>query len=370
MKVLLSTLSLDAERGSGTAQRTRHLARNLAASGTTCAVATMEDGDLADDLRGVGIPVYASGHVRIPYHLPLLNPRRLAQLVRNADAVHVLGYWNLLSVTVAWLARCYGRPYLLSAAGEFAALQRPGPVKRAFHHMFGRGMIAGAHGVIAITQLEKRQIIEWLGVAADRIIVLPNGVDIDESLPADDPDNQRRSILFIGRLAPIKGPDLLIDAFAAVAAQFPDIDLTMAGPDGGLRRELEQRCKVLGIAERVTFSGFVDETGRAAAYRNALLVVVPSRDEAMSLVALEAGAHGRPILVTDRCGLDEISEIGGGRVVAANAEALAVGLTDVLSDRQRLSHMGVTMRDHVRARYTWARVVQELNCYLQDVLTD
>jgi glycosyltransferase involved in cell wall biosynthesis len=367
MKLLLTTLSLDLKRGSGSAQRTRYLSRYLVRAGAACAVAAMDDGDIACELRKSGVPVYTTGHVRLPYHLPLLNPRRLSGLVRWSDAVHILGYWNLLSIFVAALARWHNRPYLLCAAGEFAALQQRSAVKRSFHRLLGRKMIAGAHTIIAITDLEKRQIIDWLGVAAERILILPNGVEEVGVAATAEERTRPSSVLFMGRLATIKGPDLLLEAFGRVAERFPDVRLTIAGPDGGLLDELEQRCAQLALRGRVTFSGFLDEAARKAAYRDALLVVVPSRDEAMSLVALEAGAQAKPLLVTDRCGLDEVARLGGGEIVNATVPALADALTRLLADRDRLSAMGVRMRAHVSAHYAWPRVARGLMQHLGEI---
>ena len=154
MTILLVTISLHGARGGGTAERTRQLARHFAAQGTPCEVVTMEDGVHAEALRGEGIPVHVTGYVRLRYHLPFVNPVLLAQLVRRCDRVHILGYWNLLTVATAWLARAIGRPYALSPAGEFAALDAPHRAARLFHRTVGLGLIRHAAMLIAITPLE------------------------------------------------------------------------------------------------------------------------------------------------------------------------------------------------------------------------
>ena len=115
--------------------------------------------------------------IRLRFTIPLLNPASLTRHVRNTEVIHILGYWNLLSVTTAWLAWWYDRPYVLSAAGEFAKLERPRSVDVAFHGLFGRRMIRHASALVAITELEKTQIVERLGVPDNRVMVVPNGVD-------------------------------------------------------------------------------------------------------------------------------------------------------------------------------------------------
>jgi glycosyltransferase involved in cell wall biosynthesis len=355
LRVLLVTISLDAERGGGTAERTRRLALGLAALGTPCEVVAMEGGTFADDLRQAAIPVHVTGSIRLKFDVPTINPFSFYRLVRRADRIHVLGYWNLLSVATTRLARMLGRPYVLSPAGEFAGLVQPRPISRVFHRLFGVGMVRGAASLLAITALERRQIMERFGSLAPDIFILPNGVPdpTDASVP---PPQGRKIVLFVGRLAPIKGPDLLLEAFASVALRHPDVQLVLAGPDFGLRDQLAGRIVELGLQDRAVLTGYVDEDRRAALFGSALFLCVPSRAEAMSLIGLEAGAAGLPLLLTDQCGFDEVAEIGGGAVVPASVDGLAAGLDRLLTERSELAAMGERLRAHIRDNYTWPRL--------------
>lgn len=359
MRVLLVTISLDAERGGGTAERTRRLALALAALGTPCEVLAMEDGSLADELRRAGIPVHATGSIRLRFRLPFLNPLLLYSLVRRADRIHVLGYWNLLSVATTRVARMLGRPYVLSPAGEFAGLVRPRPINRVFHRLFGVGMISNAASLLAITPLERSQMMEHLGSLAPEIFILPNGVP-DPTDSSCLPPEEKKIVLFVGRLAPIKGPDLLLEAFASVALRHPDVQLVLAGPDFGLRDRLADRIVELGLQDRILLAGYVDEDRRSALFGSALFLCVPSRAEAMALVSLEAGAAGLPLLLTDQCGFDEAAEIGGGAVVPATVEGLAAGLDRLLANRGELAPMGERLHAHIRDNYTWTRLAGTL----------
>ena len=360
MRVLFSTLSLDARQGGGTGQRTRFLAAHLARTGTICTVITMDDGDLAQALRAEGIEVYATGYLKPRYHVPLINLFHLDRMVRDVDVLHILGYWNLLSIAVAWRARRHAKPYLLSGAGEFMALDSSSLVKKWFHNLIGKRMIAGASGLVAITELERQFIVGKLGVDPASVTVIPNGVeDPPDELASHVGLPQFPFILFLGRLAHIKGPDLLLDAFAQIADQFSMVSLVFAGPDGGMLSELQTRSVDLGLENRVMFTGFLDEAARAAAYRKSLMLAVPSRDEAMSLVALEAGTFAKPVLLTDRCGFD-VETIGGGLVVPATQTGLSAGLVALLANPDHLADMGMKLKDHVTERYAWSAVAESL----------
>jgi glycosyltransferase involved in cell wall biosynthesis len=369
VNVLLTTISLDGERGGGTAQRTYFLARHLRALGVHVEVLAIEGGSLCQELGSAGIPAHVTGSIRLRFQIPLLNLLRLRRLVRSADVVHVLGYWNVLSVAVCALARASQIPYALSAAGEFAALDRPRLDQIAFHAVFGRRMIAGAASLIAITERERQEVAERFDVSSSRVVVMPNGV-CEPIAPAVEDDRlpTRRFVLFLGRLAYVKGPDLLLEAFGQIASRAPDANLVFAGPDFGMRTALVERAHELGLADRVSFLGYADDHLRRNAYLRAEFVVVPSRSEAMSLVALEAGAAGKPVLLTDQCGFDEVGGFGG-HVVPASIEGLARGLGELLDPSADLARMGQELREFVLEQYAWPKIGQRLLAHL-DALYD
>src|SRR5207244_3542166 len=137
-------------------------------------------------------------------------------------------------------------------------------------------------------------------------------------------------ILFVGRLNPIKGPDLLLEAFGRLRHELRNYRLVFAGPDEDMLSDLRLLAARFSIQDRVHFVGYLGGDDKARAYRAAELVVVPSRQEAMSIVILEAAITARPVLATDKCGLEEIETIGGGRAVPATVEGLKGGLAAML----------------------------------------
>ena len=128
----------------------------------------------------------------------------------------------------------------------------------------------------------------------------------------------KRIMLFLARIHPKKGCDLLIDAFAKVAASDPSLHLVMAGPDQvGWQRALEQQAAALGIAERITWSGMVGGGLKWAALRAAEVFVLPSHQENFGVAVAEALAVGVPVLISDKVNIwREIVAAGAG--LAAN----------------------------------------------------
>jgi glycosyltransferase involved in cell wall biosynthesis len=323
----------------------------------------------SEELSAAGVRVHSVGYFGRRYPVPTLRPIELWRLIGSADIVHVTGYWYLLAAAVCFLTRLARVPLVICPAGELLAFDRSQWLKKLYHQLVGRQALASAALIIAVTALERDDLIERFDVKSLRIIVCPNGITPPPAIEDDQLALRLPSFaLFVGRLATVKGPDLLVEAFAKVSGAFPDVDLVMIGPDFGMRATLEARVHGLGLAERIRFLGFIDENRRQYFYKHALLLVVPSRSEVMSIVALEAAAEGTPVLLTKSCGFDQVAEIGGGLVVAADKNAIAKGLMTMLSDRAELRQMGQRLRQFVLENYSWSVVARSLLEHLAKVV--
>ena len=140
----------------------------------------------------------------------------------------------------------------------------------------------------------------------------------------------------------------------------PDAVLVFAGPDFGLRPQLEKRVSDLGLRAFVHFTGYVGEQQRTWLLQKADLLVVPSHSEVMSLVVLEAGAMGVPVVLTDQCGFDEVAEVNGGFVVNVSASAIADAIIRLMSEPVSLKNRGELLRQFVLTAYAWRKVAVEL----------
>lgn len=374
MRILNVVSILSAREGGGNAERTVQLSRALAASGSECTVLTLNIGDPNSQAQHLGdAKLLLVPCVNSRFQLPRGSWCLVRDLVRQADVVHLMGYWSILGVMAAIAAKQAGIPYVVSPAGALPLFGRSYWIKRLFNWIVGKQLIRDAAGWIAITQAE-RVDFEPYGISPCDIEVLPNGVNeadfapLVRDIPLADKNLSGITILFMGRLNLIKGPDLLLDAFATVAAEFPDARLVFAGPDEGLGGLLVDEAANRGILNRVDFLGFITGSKKAAAYRAADILVVPSRHEAMSIVAVEGGICGTAVLMTDQCGLDELSEIDPRLIVPANKEALAEALRMALSDLDRLSEWGKKWQGLVRERYSWTDLALRFRGYLQSIV--
>lgn len=366
MRILHVVSSLDRVTGGGMAARTLSLCTALTEIGVETAVLTLDIG-LDDGIRSTLLPARLERLrcLNRRFYVPEWAPGRIRSAVTSADVVHVMGHWAVLGARAVSAADRSGTPYVLCPAGGLPVFGRSVAIKRAYNFAVGAKIVRRADGYIAITERE-RSDFEPYGVAPAAVSVIPNGVDLAETpsgralaeLHARLGDDSTPYVLFMGRLNPIKGPDLLLAAAAAVAEQFKGLRIVLAGPDEGMGAALRARAERSGIADRVVFLGAVHGQLKAAAYRCAQLVVVPSRQEAMSLVALEAGASGTPVLLTDVCGFPQVEQVDGGCVVSATADGLADGLRTLLSKPTQLQDMGRRLQQLVLVEYTWDRAAR------------
>ncbi|MBU1398269.1 MAG: glycosyltransferase, partial [Proteobacteria bacterium] len=337
-------------------------------AGIDCAILTTDVGmtfQALEVLRGEGLRITALRCLCDRFYFPVLSIGIMIKLVSEADVVHLMGHWTVINVLSYAVARLLGKRYVVCPAGALSIYGRSRVLKTLFNFLIGKRIIANANGHIAIGENEIGQFKAY-GVAADTIVSIPNGINPDDFMAEDVEGFRRRYglknfpfILFLGRLHPEKGPDILLTAFSLLDGRFSNIHLVFVGPDNGMLEELRRNVIGYGVSDRVHFIGYLSGTDKSAAYHAATLVVIPSRFEAMSIVVLEAGVCGLPVLLTDQCGFSEIERQNGGAVVPASVEGIKLGLEKLLCDPGRLREMGNINKNYIQENYTWDCAVQK-----------
>lgn len=365
MKVLNVCSNFDPMTGGGEAERTFQMTGSLRASGMFAQVLTI-DTALSEHRKtafGPGM-VMALPCLFRRFYVPKVSRRDISELVEKFDVVHLIGHWTVLNALVYRAARRANKPYVVCPAGALSIFGRSKILKRVYNLLVGDSIIKNASACIAVTQEEKAYFVAS-GVSADRVFVIPNGIDPADFLSFNVPGfrekyalGERSFMLFLGRLNAIKGPDLLLDAFCRLRDRFPDFDLVFVGPDGGMLDSLRATSRREGVEGRVHFIGYLGGVEKSTAYHAAELLVIPSRHEAMSIVALEAGICGTPVLLTDQCGFNQLSEVGGGWVAPATAEGLQQGLEEVLANPAARRMAGQKIKSYVAGNYGWDVIVE------------
>ena len=302
--------------------------------------------------------------------------------VLRAEANHEPGYYDIvhshywLSGQVGWLARDRWAVPLVHSAHTLAAVKNaaladgdtPEPPLRAVGE---QQVVDEADRLIANTEDEARQLISLHHADASRIDVVHPGVDLQVFTPGDRgaaraalgvaPDEQ--VVAFVGRIQPLKAPDVLLRAAARLTARFSRLRVVVAGgPSGsGLQAPdtLVRLAGELGIAGRVTFLPPQSRDDLVAVYRAADLVAVPSYSESFGLVAIEAQACGTPVVAAEVGGLPVAVRDGvSGALVRGHGVSEWADAIGGLLER-RSGAMSRAAVSHA-AKFSWSRTVDGL----------
>ncbi len=361
MKILNVIVNLDEQTGGGATERVYQVSRHLARAGHDVTVLTTDYRLTAGRLASLeGVQVVAVRCLLPRYFVPLPSLGRIDRAVMEADVVHFVSHWSLLSALTYPLVRIRRKPYIVSPLGALPVFGRSGAFKRIYNFVVGTNMVRNATRFVVATLAEMPAFRSY-GAQETRVAHIPNGInEEDYSCVGDDAFAQRIGVganpfvLFMGRLNPIKGPDLLLEAFCSIEQRVPECHVVVIGHDEGMMDALKNIATSCGVADRVHFLGFVSREDKSRVIHLSRLVVVPSRKDAMSIVVLEAGIAGKPVLITDQCGFEEVRSIGGGRVVPATVEGIAAGLVELLGHPEQLAVMGECLRKFTVENYLWS----------------
>jgi D-inositol-3-phosphate glycosyltransferase len=226
---------------------------------------------------------------------------------------------------------------------------------------------------------EADQLVKLYGADADRVEIIPPAVDHAFFGPGSRAGARRAigvdtdvpAVLHVGRIQPLKGLDVAVEAFAQLDR--PALLVVVGGPSGpdgpAYREEVRRRSAQLGIADRIRWVAPQPHEMLASYYRAAEVVLVPSRSESFGLVALEAAACGAPVVATAVGGLHTLVLDGRtGYLRDRTPEAFAAAARRILADPRHGARLGAAAAGHARA-FTWSAAAARLARLFSD-LTD
>lgn len=314
-------------------------------------------------LRSRGLEVLTIGPCvsRLMWHAS--TRRIVGAAAAAADVIHIHGIWEDTLHLAARASRRLGRPYIMRPCGMLDpwGLSRNYWLKRLFLATRIEKDLNEATAIHFTSELE-RQATEALHLKAPALIE-GNGIDLElfRDLPAQGafrsklPFGHRRFILFLGRIAPKKGLDLILQAIAR--PECASINLAVVGPDEQpYRNRLDAMIRDLGIAERVFFAGMLREREMVEALVDADLSVLPSRQENFATSVLESLAAGTPVIVSDRVDIHPVIQREGmGAVVPLDVRGLAATIADWMANAERRRAAGARARTY-GLRCDWNRI--------------
>lgn len=302
-------------------------------------------------IPGVSTQVFSQWRFARRFAISPSHAIAISEAANQVDIIHNHSLWSMVNVAVGWTVPGKKARLVVSPRGTLSpwALQQSRSIKRLVWPVQMRALDRAS--LIHATSEEEYRDIRRLGFSAP-VAVIPNGIDLPTLGSGKASD--RRTLLFLGRLHPTKGLDLLLAAWRELEGRFPEWDLRIVGKgevvhEAGIR----EMSKELGL-RRVDFAGPLYGQEKSAAFYQAQLFVLPTRSENFGVAVAEALAHGVPALVShgapwsgllaERCGWWiplSVKEL---------TEALALAMN---TPSDSLRDMGVRGRVWMERDYGW-----------------
>ncbi len=320
--------------------------------------------------------------------------------VLRAEAAHAPGYYDLvhshywLSGQVGWLAKeRWGVP-LVHTAHTLAKVKNrmlaAGDAAEPMARVIGEEQVVAASDyVIANTPTEAGELIDLYGATLDQVAVVEPGVDLDRFRPATGREAEARAlarwrfglpvdghiVAFVGRIQPLKAPDVLLQAAARLRELDPitaeRLTVVIVGGNSGSGLDLAALAESLGVTDCVRV--LPPQRGEALVdiYRAADVVAVPSYNESFGLVALEAQACGTPVVAAAVGGLVTAvrDEISGVLIDGHRSDDWAKVLGDLMVEPGRRRKLSAGAVDHARG-YSWSRTASGLLAVYREAMSD
>ena len=303
----------------------------------------------------------------------------LKKALKDFDVVHAHEYRTYENIVLHHYAKKYDITYLLQAHGSLRRDDPKRSLKWVYDIFFGYSLLKDASKVIALTPTEAEQYMS-MGVPKEKIAIIPNGIDLSEyaelppkgsfkkkfNIPED-----RKIILYLGRVHKIKGIDFLIRAYAYLKNKmnFKDAVLVIAGPDDGYLSEVKSLVHDLSVSNSVLFVGSLYGGDKLAAYVDSEVYILPSRYETFGMTVLEAYACGKPVIASDVGGLKELIVDGetGFLFEAGNFKQMAEKIVYLLNNSDKAVEIGRKARILVEEKYSIDKVVDMIERLYSEV---
>lgn len=295
----------------------------------------------------------------LPFFL-MAQASAVMRLQREFGFAAVQAHWIVPQGFVVALLRMLRRrvaPVLVTShGGDLYALR--GTVLESLK----RWILAHADGVTVVSNA-MRDYCEERRLAQGRTIVQSMGVDLEAAFTPGDPKSPRKGLVFVGRLVEKKGVEYLLEAMAVLAADYPQLELTIVG-DGPLRDRLTELANSHGVSDRVRFTGSVSNESVPDYLRAAAISVMPSvvaasgDQEGLGLVAVEAQGCGCAVVASDLPAVRDTVIDGQTGLMAKPADAadLADKIRTLLDDDALRRSLAESGRRHALEKFDWSRV--------------
>ena len=267
------------------------------------------------------------------------------------EIIHIHGVWMYPQFIAAKFAIKHNIPFIMTPHGMYEPWlwSKSKFKKQAYFKFISKPVFSKANLIHTITEQETKNIKRFFPKTP--IIEIPNLIDKNE-YNAENYSSSEKYVLYVGRLDPKKGIDILIKAFGSIRPK--GFKLKIAGRFNGYKIELEKLIKEFEIEDKVEFLGLIKGENKISVFQNAFVFVAPSHSEVIGMVNLEAAILKTPVITTYQTGLKKQWERNGGYLINPNVDELTNTLKEVfkLSLEER-NKKGQLLYEFVLKEYSW-----------------
>lgn len=272
-------------------------------------------------------------------------------LNNEVDIIHIHGVWMYPQYAAAKFAKQHNIPFIITCHGMYEPwLWSQGTLKKNlyFKHIV-KSAFSKANYLHAITTNEANEINALFPTTP--IVEIPNLIDSNQAIKSEY-NSKEKYILYLGRLDPKKGIDLLIRAFAEIEPK--DFKLKIAGNFNNYKQELDTLVKTFKLENKVEFLGLVSGEDKIELFKNAFVFAAPSHSEVVGMVNLEAAIYKTPVITTFQTGLKKEWSNNGGFLVNPDITELTLALKTALNwTIEERNENGLKLHNFVLKGYSW-----------------
>ena len=284
-------------------------------------------------------------------------PNIFLHLIRKRnlfDVVHAHSHLFFLTNLCAMARKIKSPPLVITSHG-LVSQTAPYWLNKIYLHTVAKWTFSTADKVICYTDYEKNELTT-MGIDPNKVEVIHNGINTDLFTPSKR-GSHNMQILWVGRFVKGKGIKYLIDAFDVLIKQYPELRLVMIG-SGIEKDKIKEKIHKLQL-NNIIMKDFIPNSEMVKVYQNSDVFVLPSLEEGIPRTILEAMACGIPVVCTELPQLVNIVEGCGLLVPVKNSQALAEGISRVVSNRELAQKFGRNGRDKVVENYSWDDTVKK-----------
>ena len=354
--------------GSGLVNHMMEIAKRVKRAGNDVVIISRET-----EIKSKDIPICELRFTgdSIPFLRNLIFPFKTLHVLNGFDLIHTQYHPSIFVGNAA--AKFLKKPHVFTYHG-FAPIRAWRNYKqrlKMMDHRFGAffALHSKVHKIITVSYFLKEELMKKYFVEGDKIRVIYNGVDTKRFNPNVRGESIRElyrikncpTVLYLGRLAPYKGVQFLIEAIPKVLKELPDAKFLIGGAMRYDIADLGQVIKKLRIKDSVVFTGYVPNVDVPKLYACCDVFCYPSLWEGFGLTPAEAQACGKPVVAFNTCAIPEVVKNGhtGLLVEPRNVDALAKALVALLTNEERRFNMGLEARKQVLQFFSWNKAAEQ-----------